>query len=72
VSRQLNSIRIIKEKKDWYYKQLKTYKKAFNLGVEYGVSNKVFKELKNRIKESEKYYKDFFDAYKILKKNKAK
>lgn len=72
MGKELNSIKLIKSKKDWYYEQLKTYKAAYILAKEYKVPNKVFREAEKRIKECQKFYDDFNKAYKLLKINKLK
>ena len=72
MSKELNSIQLIKSKKDWYYEQLKTYKAAYILLKIYKAPNKVFREAEKRIKECQKIYDDYNKAYKLLKINKLK
>lgn len=72
MSKELNSIQLIKDKKDWYYEQLKAYRAAYILSKEYKVPNKVLREAEKRIKQCQEFYEDFNKAYKLLKTNKLK
>lgn len=67
MGKELNPIQLIKEKKDWYFEQLNSYKAAYVLLKKYKAPNKVFREAEKRIKECEKIYNDFNKAYKLLK-----